>query len=137
MMMPEQENTDEWADTNIDRQTNKYTDCWKAMTEYVCVWACVSMSVCVCVFVRVCACDHAPVCVSFQSVHASVPLIILIWLCLLLACLEGDKAEGLSLSHSALYYQAGWAAQDPDVTSMFTRNQLTGWKEGNKKLWGG
>lgn len=45
-------------------------------------------------------CDHAPVCVSFQSVHASVPLIILIWLCLLLACLVGDKAEGLSLSHT-------------------------------------
>ena len=56
------------------------------------------MTECVCVCVRVC--DHAPVCVSFQSAHASVPLIILIWLCLLLACLVGDKAEGLSLSHT-------------------------------------
>lgn len=45
-------------------------------------------------------CDHAPVCVSLQSVHASVPLIILIWRCLLLACLVGDKAEGLPLSHT-------------------------------------
>ncbi len=45
-------------------------------------------------------CDHAPICVSFQWVHASVLLIILIWLCLLLACLVGDKAEGLSLSHT-------------------------------------
>lgn len=55
-------------------------------------------SVCVCA--RVPVCDHERVCVSFHSVHASVPLIILIWLCLLLACLVGDKAEGLSLSHS-------------------------------------
>ena len=109
------------------------------VTVWLCVCDCVTVCVCVCVCTRTCAHarDHAPVCVSFQSVHASVPLIILIWLCLLLACPEGDKAEGLSLSHSALYYQAGWAAQDPAVTSMFTRNQLTGWKEENKKLWGG
>lgn len=64
-----------------------------------------------CVYVRMCVYDHVRLCVSFQSAHASVPLIILIWLCLLLACLVGDKAEGLSLSHWVFYYQAGWAAR--------------------------
>lgn len=64
-----------------------------------------------CVYVGMCVYDHVRLCVSFQSAHASVPLIILIWRCLLLACLVGDKAEGLSLSHSVFYYGAGWAAQ--------------------------
>ena len=86
-----------WMSAHKHRQTNRQTDCWRPMT----------LSVCVCV------CDGAPVCVSFQSVRASVPLIILIWLCLLLSCLVGDKAEGPSPAHSlALYYRAGWATQD-------------------------
>lgn len=71
---------------SIHKHTNTKNRLLKAMT--------LSLSLFVCI------CDHEPVCVSFQSVHASVPLIILIWLGLLLACLVGDKAEGLFLAHT-------------------------------------
>lgn len=98
-------------------QMNEFTqtqaDCWRAMTLSVCVSVCV------------------PVCVSFQSVHASVPLIILIWLCLLLSCLAGDKAEGPSLAHSlALYYRAGWAMQD---WAQLTCSQAIGYQEEKRR----
>lgn len=105
IIFPEQENTDEWVHTNTGRLLKSY--------DSVCVSVCV------------------PVCVSFQSVHASVPLIILIWLCLLLSCLAGDKAEGPSLAHSlALYYRAGWAMQD---WAQLTCSQAIGYQEEKRR----
>lgn len=124
IILPEKENTDEWVHTNTDRQTGRLL---KGHDSF-----------CVCVY------DGAPVCVSFQSVHASVPLIILIWLCLLLSCLVGDKAEGPSLAHSlALYYRAGWATQDwaglPCSQAISSQEETRGRGncEGTENNWGG
>lgn len=78
----------EQTQTQTDKQTNRHTV--ERSQQSVCV--------CVCVIMGDCA--------SLQSNHASVPLIILIWLCLLLACLVEDKGEGLSLSLSPLL--SGW-----------------------------